>query len=130
MLRVAPAHASLRSRSLPTGGSPALALSLLWSWWVPRLSMLRSGAQGERCCGGDHAGAGLWPPVGFLDELEQSVIPDQVVETVSRATSRLMTADLPCVLGHADFDAQNLRWQGAEPWTVHDWGKHFSAGLP
>ena len=43
----------------------------------------------------DHAGAGLWPPMGILDERDQSVIPDRVVETLSRATSRLMTADLP-----------------------------------
>jgi len=32
-------------------GFPALVLSLLCSWKVPRLSMLRSGAQVERCCG-------------------------------------------------------------------------------
>jgi hypothetical protein len=25
------------------------------------------------------------------------------------------------VLGHADFEAQNLRWHGPEVWAVHDW---------
>jgi hypothetical protein len=25
------------------------------------------------------------------------------------------------MLGHADFEAQNLRWHGREVWTVHDW---------
>jgi hypothetical protein len=25
------------------------------------------------------------------------------------------------VLGHADFEAQNLRWHGRDVWTVHDW---------
>jgi hypothetical protein len=25
------------------------------------------------------------------------------------------------VLGHADFEAQNLRWQGGQVWAVHDW---------
>jgi hypothetical protein len=25
------------------------------------------------------------------------------------------------VLGHADFEAQNLRWQGRQVWAVHDW---------
>jgi hypothetical protein len=32
-----------------------------------------------------------------------------------------MAAGLPCVLGHADFEAQNLRWHGREVWAVHDW---------
>ena len=34
---------------------------------------------------------------------------------------RLLAAGLPCVLGHADFEAQNLRWQDGEVWAVHDW---------
>jgi len=25
------------------------------------------------------------------------------------------------VLGHADFEAQNLRWHGQQVWAVHDW---------
>ena len=25
------------------------------------------------------------------------------------------------MLGHADFEAQNLRWHGREVWAVHDW---------
>jgi len=25
------------------------------------------------------------------------------------------------VLGHADFEAQNLRWRGQDLWAVHDW---------
>ena len=28
-----------------------------------------------------------------------------------------MTCGLPCVLGHADFEAQNLRWHGREVWA-------------
>jgi len=32
-----------------------------------------------------------------------------------------LAAGLPCVLGHADFEAQNLRWHGRDVWTVHDW---------
>jgi hypothetical protein len=27
----------------------------------------------------------------------------------------------PCVLGHADFEAQNIRWHRREVGTVHDW---------
>jgi hypothetical protein len=34
---------------------------------------------------------------------------------------RLLAVGLPCVLGHADFEAQNLRWHGEQLYVVHDW---------
>ncbi|WP_225440163.1 phosphotransferase [Amycolatopsis eburnea] len=68
----------------------------------------------------DHNGPGLWPPIGFLDERDQSAVPGYVVEAAELARARLLAADLPCVLGHADFEAQNLRWDG-EVRSVHDW---------
>ncbi|RKN39563.1 phosphotransferase enzyme family protein [Streptomyces hoynatensis] len=69
----------------------------------------------------DHAGPGPWPALAFLDERDQSAVPAYVVDTARRARGRLWSADLPPVLGHADFEAQNLRWRGGEVWTVHDW---------
>jgi hypothetical protein len=69
----------------------------------------------------DHADSGLWPAIGFLDERDQSAVPAYVVDTAERARSRLLAADLPCVLGHADFEAQNLRWRDGHVWAVHDW---------
>jgi hypothetical protein len=69
----------------------------------------------------DHTGPGLWPPIGFLDARDQSAVPAFVVETATRARKRLLAADLPCVLGHADFEAQNLRWLGGEIHAVDDW---------
>jgi hypothetical protein len=68
----------------------------------------------------DHRDPGLWPAIGFLDEHDQSVVPAPVVEAAARARKRLLAADLPCVLGHADFEAQNLRWHD-DIWAVHDW---------
>ena len=44
-----------------------------------------------------------------------------VVECAERARRRLLAADLPCVLGFADFEAQNLRWRDVEVWVLHDW---------
>jgi Adenosine deaminase len=38
-----------------------------------------------------------------------------------RSRGRILAAGLPCVLGYADFEAQNLRWHGREVWAVHDW---------
>ncbi|MFG2038122.1 hypothetical protein [Dactylosporangium sp. NPDC048998] len=69
----------------------------------------------------DHTGSGPWPAIDFLDERDQSAVPAHVVATAERARGRLLAAGLPCVLGHADFEAQNLRWRGREVWAVHDW---------
>ncbi|MEU5264512.1 phosphotransferase [Amycolatopsis sp. NPDC021455] len=69
----------------------------------------------------DHADPGLWPSIGFLDGRDQSVVPAYVVETATRARKRLLAAELPCVLGHADFEAQNLRWRDGEIRSVDDW---------
>ncbi|GAA3217003.1 hypothetical protein GCM10010532_044850 [Dactylosporangium siamense] len=69
----------------------------------------------------DHPGAGVWPAIGFLDDRDQRVVPAHVVDTAGRARERLLSAGLPCVLGHADFEAQNLRWRGPQVWAVHDW---------
>ncbi|KZM75206.1 hypothetical protein AWN90_23835 [Nocardia terpenica] len=69
----------------------------------------------------DHTDSGLWPSIGFLDERDQSGVPAYVVDTAERARERMLAADLPCVLGHADFEAQNLRWRSGAVWVVHDW---------
>jgi len=69
----------------------------------------------------DHADPGVWPAMEFLDNQDQSVVPAYVGETAERARGRILAAGLPCVLGHADFEAQNMRWHGREVWAVHDW---------
>jgi Ser/Thr protein kinase RdoA (MazF antagonist) len=71
--------------------------------------------------GWEHGGTGLWPQAAWLDERDQGQIPDFVVATASRSTRRLRAASLPNVLGHGDFEAQNLRWINGELWAVHDW---------
>ncbi|MCX2947617.1 phosphotransferase [Lentzea sp. NEAU-D7] len=69
----------------------------------------------------DHTDQGLWPAIGFLDARDQSAVPSLVTEMASRVRKRLLATSLPCVLGHADFEAQNLRWQDGEVLAVHDW---------
>jgi Phosphotransferase enzyme family len=69
----------------------------------------------------DHTDSGVWPAIDFLDNRDQSAVPAYVADTAERARRRLLAAGLPCVLGHADFEAQNLRWHGREVWAVHDW---------
>ncbi|PSK80562.1 Ser/Thr protein kinase RdoA (MazF antagonist) [Murinocardiopsis flavida] len=69
----------------------------------------------------DHTDPGVWPALAFLDDRDQSAVPAHIADTAVRARRRILAADLPCVLGHADFEAQNLRWYGREVWAVHDW---------
>jgi Ser/Thr protein kinase RdoA (MazF antagonist) len=69
----------------------------------------------------DHPDSGPWPAIDFLDERDQRVVPEYVVDTAERVRKRLLAADLPCVLGHADYEAQNLRWRDGKVWAVHDW---------
>ncbi|MBN9755571.1 MULTISPECIES: hypothetical protein [unclassified Pseudonocardia] len=69
----------------------------------------------------DHAGRGVWPSIGFLDQRDQSVVPQFVEDIAQRVRARLRGADAPCVLGHSDFEAQNLRWHGPTLWALHDW---------
>ncbi|MFD2470149.1 phosphotransferase [Amycolatopsis silviterrae] len=69
----------------------------------------------------DHADSPLWPAIDFLDERDQRLVPEHVAKTADQARRRLLAAKLPNVLGHGDFEAQNLRWKAAGGWTVHDW---------
>src|ERR1700735_5080598 len=65
----------------------------------------------------DHADSGVWPAIDCLDNRDQSVVSGYVVEAAERARRRILAAGLPCVLGHADFEAQNLRWDGRGGWA-------------
>jgi hypothetical protein len=69
----------------------------------------------------DHRDSGTWPAAAFLDERDQGLVPGYVEETARRATARILRSGLPCALGHADWETQNIRWRGSRPWAVHDW---------
>jgi hypothetical protein len=69
----------------------------------------------------DHTDSGVWPAIDCLDKRDQNAVPAYVVDAAERARRRVLAAGLPCVLGHADFEAQNLRWHGQQVWAVHDW---------
>jgi hypothetical protein len=47
--------------------------------------------------------------------------PEWIEETGRRVQAKLMQSALPPVLGHADWEAQNMRWRHDEPLAVHDW---------
>ncbi|GAA1217510.1 hypothetical protein LY12_002010 [Prauserella alba] len=69
----------------------------------------------------DHRDEGLWPSVASLDGRNQDDVPPEVDEIARRVRRRLSAERLPSVLGHADFEAQNLRWTETGISVVHDW---------
>lgn len=71
----------------------------------------------------DHNGPGHWPPNALHDHRPGAdSLPPDLVAFASRARTRLAaSASIQHVLGHADWEAQNLRWQGSAPYVVHDW---------
>jgi hypothetical protein len=48
-------------------------------------------------------------------------LPDVVRDAMRRIRDRMSAVWLPRVLGHADWETQNLRWHGISPYAVHDW---------
>jgi hypothetical protein len=69
----------------------------------------------------DHGGPGIWPAIPYHDERGDRPVPNTVEAAARRIRERLRAAELPRVLGHADWESQNLRWHGTQPWAVHDW---------
>lgn len=48
-------------------------------------------------------------------------MPAWIEQTTERVHTKLTDCDLPPVLGHADWEAQNMHWRGGRPLAVHDW---------
>ena len=71
----------------------------------------------------DHGGPGIWPPDADVDDTPGAdELPPYLVETATRLRARLMKSfAAPCVLGHADWESQNVRWIGGRAHAVHDW---------
>lgn len=70
----------------------------------------------------DHDGPGYWPPNALHDRRPGAdSLPGDLVTIAGRARKRLLASTLQHVLGHADWEAQNLRWNGSQPHVVHDW---------
>lgn len=66
-------------------------------------------------------GGGLWPPNGPVDRMDQTLVPEPIHESARRVSARIRQSALPHVLGHGDWEAQNIRWKGGRPWSVYDW---------
>jgi len=50
-----------------------------------------------------------------------AAVPTWIEDATRRVQAKLAGCDLPPVLGHADWEAQNMRWRRGEAHAVHDW---------
>jgi hypothetical protein len=69
-----------------------------------------------------HAGPGLWPaPEDPAVNLNEVAGPAWIDDTGRLARDRLRAGAGETVIGHCDWLADNLRWNGDELLVVHDW---------
>jgi hypothetical protein len=73
--------------------------------------------------GWDHDQRGIWPePDDVEADLNAQVGPGWLEDAGSRVRRRLTRPSaLPVVVGHADWESQNLRWASEGLHVVHDW---------
>ena len=70
----------------------------------------------------DHDHPGLWPPPDDRDgDLNDHPGPAWLDRVAAAVRARLAGIRLDPVVGHADWESQNLRWDGVRPLAVHDW---------
>lgn len=70
----------------------------------------------------NHADDGLWPRPEELDvDLNEVVGQEWIDDVARRARDRLRAGGSETVIGHCDWLAGNLRWNGEELLVVHDW---------
>ena len=68
----------------------------------------------------DHALAGIWPPDPNVD-LNGRAGPSWVDDAGRRARRRIHAArGMPAVVGHGDWESQNLSWSGERLLVAHD----------
>ena len=50
-----------------------------------------------------------------------AAVPTWIEDATRRVQAKLAECNLPPVLGHADWEAQNMRWRHGKAHAVHDW---------
>lgn len=72
--------------------------------------------------GWDHSGGGLWPWPDDLDlDMNAHPGPAWLDDLARRIRARLATVTDTPMIGHIDWEAHNLDWDGTQPVLVHDW---------
>ena len=105
-------------------GSPTLFANLLWRL-IDRcapLHMDESLSPPPPWVAWDHKEAGVWPlPDGTNANLNADPEPCWLDELAGRTRDLLLRFQAPAVVGHLDWESQNIRWRDGQPLVVHDW---------
>lgn len=112
-------------RQLECGGeSPIRFAELLWQL-MGRTALLRVEHRLDLpppWVAWDHTSPGLWPSASDSDaDLNADPEPRWLNEISVRARTILLAFRAPLVVGHVDWESQNIRWQDGRPLVVHDW---------
>jgi Ser/Thr protein kinase RdoA (MazF antagonist) len=90
---------------------------------APAPSSIRAVSPNPPWVAWDHDRDGVWPLPDDRDvDLNDRPEPAWLEEVARRVRRRLrQVGEWPVVIGHGDWEAQNLRWHGTTAWAVHDW---------
>jgi hypothetical protein len=70
----------------------------------------------------DHSRAGIWPRADEGDDdFNADAEPRWLDDVASQARGILLDFQAPDVVGHVDWESQNIRWHQGRPLVVHDW---------
>jgi hypothetical protein len=101
--RCAELLAELVERAPPADGSSSLMPAPPWVGW-------------------DHEGPGTWPSPDDLElDLNAHPGPDWIDDAALGVRARLTLAEGAAVIGHVDWEAHNIGWDGDAPLVVYDW---------
>jgi hypothetical protein len=70
----------------------------------------------------DHTRPGIWPRADEGDDdFNADAEPRWLDDVAARARTILLHFQAPDVVGHVDWESQNIRWHEGRPLVVHDW---------
>jgi Ser/Thr protein kinase RdoA (MazF antagonist) len=80
----------------------------------------------------DHGGPGVWPPPDDRPDDLNKVTDHAWLDEIARRVQRHLAPFAQCrrVVGHGDWEAHNLRWDGLAPVAVHDWDSVIAGPEP
>jgi hypothetical protein len=72
--------------------------------------------------GWDHRGTALWPDRDDQGrDLHQVAGPAWIDDAAGLVRERVLGCGEPDLIGHGDWESQNIRWRDGRPHAVHDW---------
>lgn len=76
----------------------------------------------------NHRGTKTWPrPASTPADLNASAGPAVIDEAAARTRRRLLATPAGAVVGHGDFESQNILWSDGRLVAVHDWDSAMTA---